>query len=363
MQRKNGVRSGSTSKDKPAVPAAEQREAGGKRAVLIVLTLVIAAALGVRLWHDHQAASAPPTLSAAEIERKAQAQPDNLQAQLDWGDLLAKNGRLQDAVPIFAHAARIAPQDARPYAWLGILAVQDHHPDIARVNFEQSVKIDPSQAEVWHALGELQAGAHSDHRAIDAYEHAVHLSPKDEIAWRQLGVLSIKIDQRARGHEALLQAVRLKPDDLTAQMDLGAADLTSGLLPEARQAFDTVLAHRPDDPEALVGAAEAAIQLDPSPANLSHTEQQVELALKSKPMARGHLVLGRIKLMERNYTAAAREFHRAYQLDRSQITAFTYLSQVYSGMHRPDLANQASDEFQKAYAKLHQRNRMEGSKE
>jgi len=278
------------------------------------------------------------------------AQPPGLQAQLDLGDHLAMEGRVQDAARVFADAARAAPRDAQPYTRLGALAVQDHRPDYARANFLRSAQLNPSDPEVWHALGDLYARARLNHHAIEAYQHTIRLQPDDETAWRQLGVLETEAKHLGRGYDALKRAAILKPSDLAAQIDLGNCCLISGHLPEARQAFDFVLARKPDDPSALVGAAETGLQLDPSADGLRRAEDQSDRALTLSPNAHTHLVLGRIALMRKEYARAVNELSASLAVKSDDLAAYGYLSQAYAGMGRIDLARKASADYLRAEA-------------
>src|SRR5436190_944049 len=98
----------------PSLTSLLRRRKGG--GILLFFVLLIAGAFGIRLWHDHLQPLGPPA-DLMEAERRARERPDDFQAQLDWGGLLLKSGRLDESAQVFSHVSQLHPQDARPYVW------------------------------------------------------------------------------------------------------------------------------------------------------------------------------------------------------------------------------------------------------
>lgn len=321
-----------------------------QRAVTGVLLLLLLA-VGLRVWHDRGPASASGTAASADLEREAHAHPQDLKAQLDWGEQLQKNGRLQEAEQVFSNAMQLAPQDARAPVWLGILAVQANRPEAAIGYFLEGTRRNPNDADVWHTLAELYQKQGEDPKAVAAYERVTQLQPKNELCWRQLGVLDVHLNLQARGHEALQTAAKLDPNDIKAQSALGSLTLAMGLLPEAKQAFDVVLAHQPDDPTALAGMAKVCLQLDASTAGLEKASTLIDRAISQQPSATAYLIRGQIHLLRKEYAAAIADLNTALKTDPGQLAAYGYLSQAYAASGQPDKARKATADY--ATARLH----------
>src|SRR5579871_5778853 len=96
--------------------------ASGKRARIIAVGLA-AAALAFWIWYSRAGRAGSAAMTPAEIEQQAHEHPDDFRAQLRWGEILVQARRLEEAGPVLAHATQLAPNDARPYAWLGVAAV------------------------------------------------------------------------------------------------------------------------------------------------------------------------------------------------------------------------------------------------
>src|SRR5690348_9468550 len=118
----------------------------GNRSFLLVAALAVAAALFVRVRHDRHVGA---TTSFADLQRRAQAHPDNAQAQLDWGDALRGLHRDAEAEAAFKIAANLAPTDPRPLDRLGILAAEQKRPVEALGYFHASLKLNPRDADIW----------------------------------------------------------------------------------------------------------------------------------------------------------------------------------------------------------------------
>src|SRR5690242_13142297 len=109
----------------PASPAGKRSRAIAAAGGIVVV------ALAFWLWHSRDSGRAPVT-DPAEIERQAREQPDDFLAQLRWGEALVQAKRMDEAAPILTHAEQLAPNDARPYAWLGVVAISERRSSEAR---------------------------------------------------------------------------------------------------------------------------------------------------------------------------------------------------------------------------------------
>ncbi len=316
------------------------------KALFLVIAILLVA-VAVRVWHDRRT---PPVVTLNEVEQRVRAHPDDVQAQLDWGNALHKMGRLSEAGQAFQTARRLAPDNARPYNWLGILAMEQQQPEAARNYFRESLTHNASDPDIWRALAQLSEQRQDDRAAIDAYEHLTQLRPNDAAAWRQLGILYNRKNLWARGQAALQHAATLDPKDTRTQTELGNNALTQGDLPQAKQAFDQALALHPDDSDALVGAARVTLQLDPTPAGWTRAEQQVHRALTLHPTGQALMVRGQIRMQRRDYADAIADLKAALAQDKSLLSAYIYLSQAYARSGQAAFARKASADYQAALA-------------
>jgi tetratricopeptide (TPR) repeat protein len=331
--------------------AAARRALGRKRALAGACVLVVAA-LAWRAWFSRSRAPEPPSAAdSAAAEQRARARPNELQAQLDWGTALHRAGRPREAMFVFARSAQLAPRDPRPYVWLGLLAVQDHRPDVAAANLRQAVQCDPRDVDAWRALAEVAAQSRAYAEAIAASEQVVKLNPGDAGAWRRLGILATRTNRVAQGYEALRRAVALNPADTAAQSELGDNALYQGLLPEARQAFEEVLSRQPQNAHALAAVAQIQAHQDPSPEGLARAQAQVDRALALQPTAAARVTRGQIELLRKDYPAAIADLKAASAMEPDRPEAHVYLSQAYAAAGMAKEAREAGRQYQAALSR------------
>jgi len=319
------------------------------RRLLACGLLLLAAGVGIRLWHDHRAANSALPTDIESLTQRATAQPNDAEARIALGSALVKAGRLDDARQVLIQADRLSPHDARPSVWLGMIAVQKHEVHDAIDAFEEALRRNPSDGDVCRSLGELYERQGATAKSIPLYERAVQFRPEDAMAWRLLGVADLRIGRLARGREALQRAVKLDRADLKAQSALGSVDLRLGLLDEALHSFQTVLDSAPDDPRALAGAAQAAVQLDASPATLRKAVLQVNRAISNHSTPQCFLIRGNISLLRHRYPDAIRDLERAVSEDPNMAEAYGYLNQAYAATGRTDKARQAAADLVAAH--------------
>jgi len=313
-----------------------------------------------QIWAAWSATSSAPATDPVEMEQQAREHPDDLRAQLQWGETLVKAKRLAEAVPILTHAQEIAPNDARPYAWLGIVALSGQRPDEARNLLHEALQRDPSNTTAIRALANLDAQERHLQPAIQGFERLTQLLPNDADAWQRLGLLLIGAGENYRSLDALAHAASLDPNDLLTQGALGNMALQAGRLDQANQAYRIVLAREPNDPQALTGLARVMMRMDPSPAGLAAAEKQADLAVQVAPSVESHKARGQIRMTRGRLQEAIEDFNACISLDPRVREPYVLLSQCYARAGKPDLARKASDAFDQLRARQLARDRAAG---
>ncbi len=155
-----------------------------------------------------------------------------------WSDVLAKR-----------------PHNARAMNNLGSALAREGRSDEAMPLFARALEIDPNYPEAHNNLGGVYYNQSRMAEAIEQFSQAVRLKPDYSEAHLNLG---LALHNRGRIDEAIeqyLQALQLKPGDPEAHNHLGAALLSHGHLQEAIGHFGEALRLRP-------GYAEAQRNLD-----------------------------------------------------------------------------------------------------
>ncbi len=150
-----------------------------------------------------------------------------------WSDVLAKR-----------------PHNARALNNLGAESARQGRPDEALPLFSRALEIDPGYAEAHNNLGGIYYNQGRMAEALDQFSQAVSLRPDYGEAHLNLG---LALHNRGRLDEAIghyLSALQLAPDDPEAHNHLGAALLSRGRTAEAIGHLREALRLRPGYPEA-----------------------------------------------------------------------------------------------------------------
>jgi tetratricopeptide (TPR) repeat protein len=151
---------------------------------------------------------------------------------------------------IWADVVAKRPRDARALNNLGSAQAREGRSDDAMPLFIKALEINPNYPEAHNNLGGALYNQRRMDEAIEHFSEAVRLKPDYAAAHLNLG---LALHNRGRLDEAIaqyLEVLRLKPDDAEAHNHLGAALRSQGRLQEAVDRFKEALRLRPGYPEA-----------------------------------------------------------------------------------------------------------------
>lgn len=327
------------------------------RAIVIGVTVALVFCIGCGQKGDAHA----PATDPAVLEQQAHDKPDDFLAQLRWGEALVQAKQLEEATSVLSHARQLAPNDARPYAWLGVVAISERRPpEEVRGLLQEALQRDPENLTALRAQANLDAQERRLHPAIQGFEHLVRLRPNDADAWQRLGLLLMGARENYRSLDALSHAAALDPSDMLTQRSLGMMALHAGRIDQAQRAFQAVLAHDPNDAQALTGLAGVLMRLDPSPVGLAAAEQQADAALRAEPTAIAYRTRGQIRMNRRQFSGAIEDLNHAISLEPKNRDSYVLLSQCYASAGKPELARKASAEFDRLTAEQLARDKATG---
>ncbi len=166
------------------------------------------------------------------------------------GNVLAKQGRADEARESFRRALDIDPNYAVPHYNLGNLLARQGKLEEAAAHYQKALKIEPAYAEAHNNLGNVLMARGELGDALQHFRRALELTPHDAQVQFNLGVI---LARESRLEEALgryQQAIQINPDYAEAHHNMGIILATQGRLDKANDHFQQALRIRPEFVEA-----------------------------------------------------------------------------------------------------------------
>ncbi len=203
-----------------------------------------------------------PADPLAAVQAALRQDPNNPALYNSLGCIYYKQGRLNDAIPIFEKAIRLGPQSWEAHYnlancfikreqlsqaishYIAALEINPNHPDI-QVNLamtyvsegnytdalpwlEKAAGRQPEFAELQGHLAQAYLEVGMPEKAIDQYIKAVNLSPERSEWQHNLAVLYLRDNQQQKALEHFTKSLQLNPDNPTAQHMINALQQESG---------------------------------------------------------------------------------------------------------------------------------------
>jgi tetratricopeptide (TPR) repeat protein len=198
------------------------------------------------------------------IEQYVQAlrlKPDYFEAHNNLGNALAAIGNSGEAIEQYHRALRLHPGFAEAHYNLGNALGEAGRTDEAIEHYHAALRIKPDYAEAHNNLGLLLASLGKTAEAIEHYQQALRSKPDFVEAHNNLGKALADASRMSEAIAQWEQAIRLKPDYAEAHYNLGSALVLSGNWREAVQHYREALRLKPDYPKARYGLANAHYRL------------------------------------------------------------------------------------------------------
>lgn len=177
------------------------------------------------------------------IERNRNAYPYHY----NLANLLAGQGRLEEAVRHFRSAIRLKPDYAVAYNNLGLALARQGDRSGAMVCYRKAIRLLPGYADPHYNLGLALKEAGDLGGAIAAYREAIRLRPSYADAHYNLGNAYSLAQSLDAAVAAYREAIRVRPDNAKIHTNLGSVLLKQGRLEEAVACFREALRLDPVD--------------------------------------------------------------------------------------------------------------------
>jgi tetratricopeptide (TPR) repeat protein len=191
-----------------------------------------------------------PQGAIAAARQMLESRPDDFNACLQLGRLLAEQGKPEQAEPILEQAAHLRPNVPEGWFKLGIVLAAQQKFTAALECLERAVRLRPQDSSYICYLGEILDNLNRRAGAMEQYQRAIQMNPDQWEAHFGLAgdfVAANQLDAAAREYA---EVVRLKPAYALAHLNLGATQARLGRFDEALRQFDETLRLEPGNPQA-----------------------------------------------------------------------------------------------------------------
>jgi tetratricopeptide (TPR) repeat protein len=205
---------------------------------VVLCGLLVAACHQAAYWHDSE------SLWTHTIEYTR----DNAVPHNNLGNVLAQQGRTDEAITQYREALRIKPDYAYAHSNLGNALLQQGRTDEAITQNREALRIKPDDVHACNNLGDalLQQGRTDE--AITEYRQALQIKPDEVNAHNKLGNALLQQGKRDEAISQYREVLQINPALAEAQYNLGFALLQEGRTDEALVHLQKALELRPDNP-------------------------------------------------------------------------------------------------------------------
>jgi tetratricopeptide (TPR) repeat protein len=166
--------------------------------------------------------------AAAQYRASLDTSPDDLRANLNYGAMLATQGKLREATNYFSRALKIKPgwspvHETRAHENLGIACVELSDYERGLYHCHEALRLDPKDIRAMTGLARALGGLGRSDEAMKCYADALALNPLDPRTYYYQGLEYEKLGRFDQASASLAEAVRLAPNWIEAHRALDRA--------------------------------------------------------------------------------------------------------------------------------------------
>jgi predicted Zn-dependent protease len=211
------------------------------------------------------------------------ARPGDAEAQRLWGEALARNRRLPEALAALRQAAALAPQSPACHLALADALRQGKHLQEAAQEYIAALTLRPHWLPALMGLGSAFQASDLPGYAIDSYRRATQVAPRSPDAWLGLATVLHQNDGIAASLPAFETVARLSPARTDFLDDYADALRQASRWDEAEAVLRRRLAAAPEDPYGHFVLGMILMNSRPTPARETEADKNLREALRLSP--------------------------------------------------------------------------------
>jgi len=172
------------------------------------------------------------------------------EAHFFLGAALDQQGKLDEAIGEYQKALWFKPTQEQTHIFLGIALAKQKKYDEAMAHYDAALKLNPDSAVAQNNLARILHTLGRFDEAMAHYDAALEIDPKLALAHNNLGILLIQKGSLTEGTVQLREAMRLNPTNSETQLNLAFALNQQQQWREAVELFSKVVGGDLRDPKA-----------------------------------------------------------------------------------------------------------------
>ena len=162
------------------------------------------------------------------------------------GQVLVRQGSLDQGIGHYAEAIRINPGAAKAHTSLGNALLDEGRVDEAIGHLTEAVQLDPTSSDERYNLGNAFGRKQQYREAIEQYRIAVRIDPNLAPAYNNMGNAFMAIGERDQAAWCYEQAIRIEPRMVQPCRSLGQLNFDRGNMDQALVWYSKALEIKPD---------------------------------------------------------------------------------------------------------------------
>ena len=275
-------------------------------------------------------------------------------ALMAYGQVLAAEGKFDEARQQLEAATKVDPKDVRPILVEAATYEQQNAIALAAQLYDRAIGIDPTNVDALVGKARLAAAQHNVKDAIASYDaiYKLQTDPNDKVAViDQEAVVYANEKMDSDADAAFKRAISEFPNVLSAHTSYGQYLLAKKDMAGAEREFVAGAGPNRDQVDAVARLGQLYAAQNKIPQAIDQFKRVSELAPNDP---RSHLLLGATYSANRQFSQAATEFKASYNLQHTpdalmglgqadlQLRNYNECAQVYDALDKgaPDLSKQ-----------------------
>ena len=280
---------------------------------------------------------------------------DDKRAYMTYGQVLASEGKFDDARAQYEAAAKLDPKDPSPILLEAQTYIKQNAVALALSLFDRALTIDPNNLDALYGKAQILAQEHNVKDSIATYEQIYKLQtdPNDKVAViDQEAVVYANEKMDSDADSTFKRAISEFPNVLSAHTAYGDYLISKNDKAGAEREFTAGVGPNRDQIDALARLGQLYAGQSQYPKAIDQFRRVAELAPNDP---RSHLLLGATYSANRQFDKAGAEFKASYQLQHTP-DALLGLGQADLATHNYNECAQVYDALDKGAPDLSRKN-------